>query len=1513
MNHKLRILFVEDESADHELTKWVLTKEGLDFDSVLVESENDFVAQLGLFDPDIIVSDYEMPVFKGTKALELAKNHNPSLPFIILTGSRNEEIAVECMRLGAWDYVIKDNMKRLPFALKEALHLAEVMHQKDAAIKAMAESEQKYRSYIDQASDGIFVIDENGIFYEVNPAACKMTGYTEEEILGMSVRDFTVDLANNEEILFFEKLKSTGDVTEELKFRRKNGSVGWWIASGHKISENRYIGYTKEITSMKLNQLSLIESEKKYKSLVSQMTQGLAVHEIIEDEDGNVIDYRFLDANESFELTTGLDRTYIIGRTVREVIPDIEPEWIEKYGKVAKTGEPIHFQQFSASLKRWYEVIAYRPQKGQFATIFTDITEQRQNLDALRSSEEKFRLIAEKSVDVIFVIDLDFNYLFISPSVERLIGYTVAENMAYSGTNFLSEKSRLELLETFQKELYRQANENLDRSRTIIYEAEIIHKDGHTIDVEFRFNFIYDENDIITGLTGVSRSITERKKAEEALKKSEEKYRLLIENSNDAIVVGLLDKLVFANPKAYAMLGYKEEMFFVDYINFIYPDDRQLFVDSYSNLVLHSIPLNKIQVRFINASNQINWIELTGVVIEWENQTAVLSFISDITERREAEDLLRISESSFRMLFENIPLGIFQFDTHGIITSVNDPFVKMIGSSIDKLIGLDLNKLPDLKMVDTIHHTLSGKRSSYEGLYKAVTSKKESEITGKFSPVFAEDGTVIGGIGIIDDVSIHKKAEQELHESQERFARSFYSSPAAISIIERESNVIIDVNDAWCRISGYERESVIGKKVDKIIRFDPESRHLLIEGLKTNNSVHEVEVNLFSRTNERITALTSIEMYEIGGIQYLLSTMMDITERKNAEEELIKLTRAVEQSPVSIIITDLDGTIDYVNPKASEVTGYLPAELIGKNPRIFSSGENQPEFYRQMYKILKAGGIWHGEFRNKTKTGELIWESASISPVINDKGFMTHYIAVKEDITEWKKMHEILQESEKRYRDMFMGNPLPMYIFDIEDHKFIEVNAATVREYGYSEDEFLSMKLEDIHEDGFVPIFIPGILENDTKKTEDNQSRHLRKDGTIVNVEISAHPIESANARRLTLILEKNITEKLNTEKALQHAKELAEASDKLKTTFLNNISHEVRTPLNGIIGAASLMADPELKGDDQEELVQIITTSTERLIQTITDFMDVSLLTSQNMEVFIRKVHLTKMLGRIKQKFEKQMKEKNLKFEFRLPENADSHILDCDEELIFKSLSHLMANAIKFNDKATVILGYQLKGDQVEFFVEDNGIGISKDSQSRIFDYFSQEDSSSVRRFEGSGLGLSIVKGIAALLGGSVRLVTAKGLGSSFFISFPAGSLSETEPPVAEIKKEKTGQPVLLIAEDDESNFFVLEVVIKKTTGAKVIRASNGIEAVDLCRENQAITLVLMDIKMPIMDGLEATREIKAFRPDLPIIAITAYAMSGDEQKALNAGCDDYLAKPVSMKSLVAKLEVYGLTKVNK
>lgn len=1133
MTQKLRILFAEDVATDFTLTNLILKKEGLDFDSVLIETEEDFVSQLSLFNPDIVISDYEMPTFNGMKALSHTIALNPALPFIILTGTSNELIAVECMRKGAWDYVIKENIKRLPFAIKECLKRAVEIKQKTEALDALA------------------------------------------------------------------------------------------------------------------------ASEKRYKSLISQMTQGLAVHEIIEDENGNVVNYRFLEVNESFETLSGLSRDQVIGKTVLEVLPKTEPMIIEQYGQVAKTGESIIFQKYSAQLKKVFEILAYRIQPGQFVTVFSDVTERQNNLEALQESETRFRL-----------------------------------------------------------------------------------------------------------------------------------------------------------------------------------------------------------------------------------------------------------------LFENTPIGLMYFDVKGTLNLVNEFFVKAIGSSMDKLIGLDLINLPNKKMAEAIETTLLGKSASYEGFYDAITSGKKVEIIGKFAPVFAVDGSVLGGIGILDDVSDQKKAEKELNESEERFKKSFHSSPAAIEIIEFESNIVVEVNDAWCRLLGYSREMIVGKPADKVIAFDPDDLRKISQEISVKHAIQNTEICLFTRKKEQLTVLLSVEYYESGGVQYMISSMMDITDRKNAEEELIKLTRAVEQSPVSIVITDLNGTIDYINPKVSEVTGYSSSELLGKNPRLLSSGEHTSFDYQKMYKVIQAGGIWHGEFHNKTKQGDLIWESASISPVINDEGIMTHYIAVKEDITEWKRMQEVLKESENRYRDMFMNNPLPMYIFDLDSGIFQEGNAAMTKEYGYSSEEFANMKIGDIHEKGVDPEILPIYHSIDTDSKNLSQCKHFRKDGSYIIVEISSHAIAPINGRNLRLVIENNITDKLAADQALQHAKNLAEASDRLKTSFLNNISHEVRTPLNGIIGAVSLISDPDLTDVDLQELIGIITQSTDRLIQTITDFMDVSMLTSGNMEINKKEVHLSKLFEKLKQKFVPKATEKKLKFEVEIPDINEYHVFTSDEELIFKSMSQLIANSIKFTDKGKVVIGYRLKDENIELFVEDSGIGISKEAQSRIFDYFSQEDTSSVRRFEGSGLGLSIVNGLAALLGGSVSLESSKGLGSIFRFILPAGNISQIKVAVETPKVNIVKQPILLIAEDDESNFFVLEVVVKKSTGAKVIRATNGQEAVDFCRENPDITLILMDIKMPIMDGLEATKIIKTFRPELPVIAITAYAMSGDEQKALDAGCNDYLSKPVSMKTLVAKLEAFGITK---
>ena len=481
-----------------------------------------------------------------------------------------------------------------------------------------------------------------------------------------------------------------------------------------------------------------------------------------------------------------------------------------------------------------------------------------------------------------------------------------------------------------------------------------------------------------------------------------------------------------------------------------------------------------------------------------------------------------------------------------------------------------------------------------------------------------------------------------------------------------------------------------------------------------------------------------------------------------------------------------------------------------------------------------------------------------------------------------------------------------MWIYDVDTLKFEEVNYAATEIYGYSEQEFKAMTIEMIRPKEDISL----LHENIKSETSDYQNSrnwcHKTKDGKILDVEVISHAIPSPSGKNLRLVLVNDVTDKIKAENTLKEAMALAEASDRLKTNFLNNISHEVRTPLNGILGAANLMSDPEISPAEINELLEIIQESSDRLIQTITDYMDISLLTSQNMEKYIKQVKLHEVFKASAAKFKSKFASKGINFRTEINFANSDVSLQTDKELLTKSLHHLLSNALKFTHEGEVILGCTPVGDELKIFVSDTGIGIGKEYQTKIFEYFSQEDQSSARRFEGSGLGLSIVKGIARVLGAKIELVSEKGKGSQFSLIFP---LNETNMGnKADTTELLASSPVVLIAEDEDSNYFVLELLMKQMVVAEVLRAVDGKEAVALAQKRDDIGLILMDIKMPEMDGIEATKLIKANRPDLPIVAITAFAMSGDEHRIVEAGCDDYMAKPISMKLLSEKLKKFGL-----
>jgi CheY-like chemotaxis protein len=411
--------------------------------------------------------------------------------------------------------------------------------------------------------------------------------------------------------------------------------------------------------------------------------------------------------------------------------------------------------------------------------------------------------------------------------------------------------------------------------------------------------------------------------------------------------------------------------------------------------------------------------------------------------------------------------------------------------------------------------------------------------------------------------------------------------------------------------------------------------------------------------------------------------------------------------------------------------------------------------------------------------------------------------------------------------------------------------------------------------------------------------------------------------RQRTHELENELEERQQLEEALKQALEKAESGNRLKTAFMNNISHEVRTPLNGILGFSNLITQPDITLEEKVQYYSLIKTSSNRLLDTITSYMDISMIASGNMEVKRKPFDLHKILNQLYDQFQPLCTVKNIGLHLNTPAKIKGITIQTDAALFQKILTNLLDNAAKFTHQGKIIFGYEIpsavttglpakeSGNPValEFYVKDTGIGISREYLSIIFDSFNQEELCPTRGHEGSGLGLTIAQGLVRLLGGEIRVVSAKDKGSTFFFTIPSEGMKEegTIPEAISTKVSDLGSPVILVAEDDMSNVQFIEVVLRKTAITLLV-ANNGQEAVEQCRAHPGISLVLMDIKMPVMDGLEATREIKSFRKDLPIIAITAFAMNGDETRASEAGCDDYLSKPVSLEKLFEKLKQHGI-----
>ncbi|MCX6285175.1 MAG: ATP-binding protein, partial [Bacteroidetes bacterium] len=381
-------------------------------------------------------------------------------------------------------------------------------------------------------------------------------------------------------------------------------------------------------------------------------------------------------------------------------------------------------------------------------------------------------------------------------------------------------------------------------------------------------------------------------------------------------------------------------------------------------------------------------------------------------------------------------------------------------------------------------------------------------------------------------------------------------------------------------------------------------------------------------------------------------------------------------------------------------------------------------------------------------------------------------------------------------------------------------------------------------------------------------------------------------------------------EQELIRAKDKAEESDRLKSAFLANMSHEIRTPMNGILGFAELLKEPHLTGEEQQQYINIIDRSGKRMLNVINDIVSISRIEAGQMAVSISATQIADQIQYVKNFFNPEAERKGLHLRVvnKLP--VKESLIKTDREKLYAILTNLVGNAIKFTNAGVIELGVDRKIDYLEFYVKDTGIGISEDQKEIIFERFRQGGDLTNRFNEGTGLGLSITKAFVELLGGKIWLDSELGEGSIFYFTLPYTAASETQSTIkknpANPSKDKVDNDLkILIVEDDEDSKNLITKVIKKF-GKEIIYAKTGVEAVETCRVSPDINLILMDVRMPDMDGYEATRQIRQFNKEVIIIAQTAFAMLGDREKAITAGCNDYIAKPIKIEAFKSLIEAY-------
>ncbi len=1220
------------------------------------------------------------------------------------------------------------------------------------------------------------------------------------------------------------------------------------------------------------------------------------------------------------------------------------------------------------------------------------------HIKVIEHKERYFRSLLNNAIDGIVIINTKGFIEIFNQTATQIFGYTPDEVIGKNVSMLTNKNDR----KHHDKYVLNYLETKIPKIIGIGREVTGVRKDGSLFPMRLGISEINVENRLV--FMGMITDLTKEKETEKILHEVQETLKWSFNQTPVATIIIDLDSRINKMNEAFcALLGYsREELMNLNIEYITHPDDIQQSIEKVANINKGESSRFTVEKRYIKKNGDLIWAKVKVSNLKDKSGTIKgrIVVIEDITLRKKTEEILKQRSEELELSIKELSkskkaaLNIMQ-DANSEKTRAENALKRF--SEEKELSEQTINSMPGIfficdktgklfrwnnqyeRLTKRTHNEIIKAHAfdiidkedralainSFTNITKAINVELKIKSTKGVTPyLFTIMPTEISGkeyrIGTGINISELKNTEISLQRSEARLNYLISSNPVAIYTSKTVGDFGITFVGANVKqLFDYPPNKFTDNSEFWINNVHPDDKQKFLEEIPElfKHGFHIIEYRFKHRSGSYLWVHDEMRLIynDDGTVREIIGYWANINDRKKTEEEIKKLNHAIEQSLTTIVITDKAGVIEYVNPAFTTSSGYSFDEGIGHPSSILKSGKHGKEFYENLWKTILSGKTWRGDIINKKKSGEEYWESTSISPIFNDKDEITHFVAVKEDITERKLLENELIKSKEQVEALYhvskelsstlsLKEVLSLVLSELKNVLSFDSGTVQVLKGDYFEivavSGFLSPE-KVLHKSFRLDSDIFSKIEKDQKKTiiiKDTRSHHLFKDlsqtKSIRSTMAVPLIIDDNHIGRITL--DKNKVDYFNLEHSQQvtafasnaaiavknarlfeeseKSKIEANNANKAKSNFLANMSHEIRTPMNAILGFSEILSK-HIKDQTQLQYIESIRSSGNTLLTLINDILDLSKIESGKFDFNYEAINVKTLVQEVVNMFTVKAIEKGLELNMVINKNLP-RVLFIDELRIKQILINLINNAIKFTNQGSIevavtFLNNTGKSLNLILKIKDTGIGIPKKDHKRIFQAFDQMDMMDNKNYEGTGLGLAITQQFVKLMNGKIELTSKKGEGSTFTITLEKVNIGKEDIKAEEkiefdsnlIEFEKS---TVLIVDDIKTNRDLLKEYIKGY-GINIVEAENGQEALIAIKKHNP-DLIFLDLRMPNMNGVETNDAIKK-TPEwshIPIVAFTASVFDKDERKALDQGFNDFIRKPVSATALLNTLKRY-------